>query len=121
MPGSGLKGDAHCGTERQVSLLAVESMEKILRKGIKVGYGDFAENITTQGINLYDLPLGTVLQLGSEARVRITQIGKICHDRCWIFASVGDCIMPREGVFADILQGGEIAAGDEIKVLSSES
>ncbi|HPL63233.1 MAG TPA: MOSC domain-containing protein [Syntrophales bacterium] len=117
VPGSGLKGDAHCGTERQVSLLAVESIDKIRRKGLEVGYGDFAENITTRGINLCDLPLGTTLQLGREAMVRITQIGKICHDRCWIFATVGDCVMPREGVFAEVLQGGEIAVGDEVTIL----
>ena len=116
--GVGLKGDAHAGTEiRQVSLLAKESIEKIRDKGLDVRYGDFAENLTTQGIILHELPIGTMLKIGDEVLVTVTQIGKICHDRCAIFAQVGDCVMPREGIFAEVVVGGEIAVGDSIWVI----
>lgn len=112
----GLQGDAHAGTGRQVSLLAEESIRKIREKGLEVGFGDFAENITTEGIDLPALPIGTKLRIG-KSLLRITQIGKVCHDRCHIFFTVGDCVMPREGVFAEVLQEGGIAAGDEIEVV----
>jgi molybdopterin adenylyltransferase len=113
--GLGLEGDAHAGTKiRQVSLLAKESIEKIRDKGLDVRYGDFAENLTTQGIILHELPIGTRLKIGDKVIVKVTQIGKICHDRCAIFAQVGDCVMPREGIFAEVIIGGEISVGDSI-------
>ena len=116
--GVGLKGDAHAGTEiRQVSLLAKESIEKIRDKGLDVHYGDFAENLTTKGIILHELPIGTMLKIGDDVLVTITQIGKVCHDRCAIFAQVGDCVMPREGIFAEVIASGEIAVGDSIQVI----
>jgi MOSC domain-containing protein YiiM len=87
-------------------------------KGIEVRPGDFAENITTEGIEVFTLPIGTRLRLGDGALGEVTQIGKTCHDRCEIFRIVGDCVMPREGIFIRVLTGGEIRAGDEIEVLS---
>jgi MOSC domain-containing protein YiiM len=118
-PGFGLEGDAHAGDwHRQVSLLAIESIQKIQAKGLQVGPGDFAENITTQGLNLPVLPLGTHLLIGLEAVCEITQIGKVCHDRCAIYRQAGDCVMPREGIFVRVLKGGTIQAGDSIRVSS---
>ena len=112
--GHGLVGDGHAGARRrQVSLLAWESIEKMRQKGLDVGAGDFAENVTTSGIDLVSLPVGTRLRLG-PAEVEVTQIGKRCHDRCEIFRQAGDCVMPREGIFAAVLQGGRIAPGDRI-------
>jgi len=114
----GIEGDAHAGAwHRQVSLLAMESIEKMRAKGLDVGPGDFAENITTQGIVLYDLPIGTRLRLG-RALVEVTQIGKVCHDRCAIYRLAGDCVMPREGIFVRVLEGGAVGEGDGIEVLS---
>ncbi len=111
----GLEGDAHAGDwHRQISLLAQESIDKIRAKGLDVAPGDFAENITTRGFAIEELPVGTRLQLGTQALVEITQIGKVCHNRCAIFHQVGDCVMPREGIFARILKGGPIRPGDAI-------
>lgn len=116
----GLKDDAHAGDwHRQVSLLAMESIEKIKAKGLDVGPGDFAENITTIGINLVDLPIGTRLKLGDEVLMEVTQIGKECHSRCAIFYQAGDCVMPREGIFAKVLNGGKVRKGDPIKQVGS--
>jgi MOSC domain-containing protein YiiM len=116
--GFGLKGDAHGGNwHRQVSLLANESIDKMRQKGLKAAYGDFAENITTEGINLMILPIGTTLRIGREAILRMTQKGKECHNRCAIYDQMGDCVMPREGVFAEVLQPGHIAVGDAIEVM----
>ncbi len=116
----GLEGDAHGGDwHRQISLLARESIDKIRAKGLDVAPGDFAENITTSGFALEELPIGTRLRLGTEALVEITQIGKVCHNRCAIFHQVGDCVMPREGVFARILKGGSIRPGDTITSLDA--
>jgi MOSC domain-containing protein YiiM len=113
----GITGDAHAGSEiRQVSLLAEESVEKIRHKGLAVTFGDFAENLTTEGIDLLSLPIGTRLRIGTDILLEITQIGKVCHDRCRIFHEVGDCVMPREGIFARVISGGEAAAGDPIAV-----
>jgi MOSC domain-containing protein YiiM len=118
----GLEDDAHAGMKnRQVSLLAEESIKKIRDKGINLQYGDFAENITTEGIILHLLPLGTEMRIGEKVLLRVTQIGKECHDRCAIFAQVGDCVMPREGIFAEVLIEGEIKVGDEIITSGSES
>ncbi|MCX7966180.1 MAG: MOSC domain-containing protein [Syntrophorhabdaceae bacterium] len=114
----GLENDAHAGfMHRQVSLLAKESMEKMKQKGIDVGYGDFAENLTTEGINLSLLPVGTKLRIGKNVVLRVSQIGKQCHMGCAIFMQVGDCIMPREGIFAEVIEDGYIKVGDEIEVL----
>jgi molybdopterin adenylyltransferase len=115
--GFGLRGDAHAGQwHRQVSLLANESIDKMRRKGLKAAYGDFAENITTEGIDLLSLPIGTAVRAGQEAILRVTQKGKECHDRCAIYHEMGDCVMPREGVFAEVLHPGEISVGDSIEV-----
>ena len=113
----GIADDAHAGSEiRQVSLLAAESVEKIRQKGLAVAFGDFAENLTTEGIDLLSLPIGTKLMIGSDVLLEITQIGKVCHNRCRIFYEVGDCVMPREGVFARVISSSDAAAGDPIVV-----
>lgn len=114
--GHGLDHDAHAGPwHRQVSLLAEESIEKMRAKGLDVGPGAFAENITTRGIDLMHLPVGTRLEIGPDAVLEITQIGKECHTGCAIFQQVGECVMPREGVFAKVIRGGEVRAGDAIR------
>jgi molybdopterin adenylyltransferase len=111
----GLKGDAHGGPwHRQVSLLANESIEKMRAMGLDVSYGDFAENITTEGLDLVHLPIGTEIRIGNSALLRLTQIGKECHERCAIYYQAGDCVMPREGIFAEVLKEGEVKVGDEI-------
>jgi MOSC domain-containing protein YiiM len=111
----GLKGDAHAGPwHRQVSLLANESIDKMKAMGLKVGYGDFAENITTEGVDLVHLPIGTTIRVGDSVLLRVTQIGKECHERCAIYYQAGDCVMPKEGIFAEVLSEGEVKAGDEI-------
>ena len=117
LPGLGLEGDAHAGfNHRQVSLLALESIEKMAAMGLLVGPGDFAENLTTTGIKLPELPVGTRLKIGPGVILRVTQIGKECHNRCAIYDQAGDCVMPREGIFAEVLQGGPVKAGDTIEV-----
>ena len=118
----GMTNDAHADgcTHRQVSLLAVESISKMQRLGLNVGYGDFAENITSEGIDLVSLPVGSRLLIGDKVILEITQIGKECHTRCAIYRQVGQCIMPEEGVFARVIQGGEVKAGDAIRVLSED-
>jgi MOSC domain-containing protein YiiM len=105
----GIVGDAHAGSwHRQVSLLADEDIQGMRGRGIEIGYGDFAENITTRGIDLGSLPVGSRLTLG-QAIVEVTQIGKECHHGCAIYKAVGDCVMPRRGVFARVIRGGEIS------------
>ena len=112
----GIAGDAHAGEwHRQVSLLALESIEKMQRLGLAVGAGYFAENITTKGVDLFSLPLGTRLLLG-ETVLEVTQIGKECHTRCAIYHQAGDCVMPKEGIFARVLRGGEARPGDAVEV-----
>ena len=115
----GLVDDAHadCYTHRQVSLLAVESIDKMRQLGLDVGPGDFAENLTTEGIDLILLPVGTRLSVGEEVILEITQIGKECHTRCAIFRQVGQCVMPEEGVFARVIRGGVVEAGDSIRAI----
>ena len=116
----GIEGDAHAANwHRQISLLAEESIAKARAKGASVSEGDFAENITTEGIDLRSLATGSKLRLGAAAEVEITQFGKECHSRCAIFQQVGDCIMPREGVFAKVTKPGRIKAGDTIEVLDA--
>jgi molybdenum cofactor biosynthesis protein MoaC len=113
----GIEGDAHAGPwHRQVSLLAQESIDSMVAKGLDVGPGDFAENITTQGVHLFSLPVGTRMRIG-EALVELTQIGKVCHDHCAIYYQAGDCVMPREGIFVRVLGGGTVSAGDTILIL----
>jgi MOSC domain-containing protein YiiM len=120
--GFGLVGDAHGGDwHRQVSLLAMESIEKMRAAGLDVGPGDFAENLTTQGVDLYNLPIGTKLKVGSCALLEITQIGKECHDRCAIYHQAGDCVMPREGIFAIVVKGGKVKSGDAVDILPAEA
>ncbi len=117
-PNHGLEGDAHAGDwHRQVSLLAMESIEKMRQKGLDVNPGDFAENLTTEGIVLVDLPVGTKLKIGSRVLGEVTQIGKVCHDRCAIYYQAGDCVMPREGIFIKVLQGGPVKVGDSVEVI----
>lgn len=115
----GIEGDAHAGKwHRQVSLLGEESIDKIRMKGFDgLCTGRFAENLTTEGIILYDLPVGTKLRIG-ETLHEVTQIGKECHNGCAIKQKVGDCVMPREGIFTKVLHGGVVEAGDKIEVLS---
>jgi MOSC domain-containing protein YiiM len=116
----GIADDGHAGHwHRQLSLLSKKSIEKIRAKGLPVDYGDFAENLSIEGIDLYLLPVGTTLTIGADAVIRLTQIGKECHTRCNIFYQVGDCVMPREGVFAEVLQEGEVTVGDTIKVMTA--
>ncbi len=111
----GIEGDAHAGAwHRQVSFLATESIEKAKASGLSVGFGDFAENIATEGIDWVKIPVGSRFRLGRSALVEITQIGKECHNKCAIYYMAGDCIMPREGVFARVLEGGPICCGDEV-------
>jgi len=114
----GLVGDAHadCCSHRQVSLLAMESIEKMKKLGFDVGPGDFAENLTTQGIELTALPIGTRIRIGNEVVLEVTQIGKECHSGCAIYQAIGKCIMPREGIFARVLRGGSARAGDRIRI-----
>ncbi len=120
VPAHGLKGDAHAGDwHRQVSLLALESIEKMRAKGLDVHPGDFAENLTTEGIVLVDLPVGTRLQIGSKAEGEVTQIGKVCHDRCAIYYQAGDCVMPREGIFIKVIKGGPVKVGDVVEVMEN--
>lgn len=117
--GLGLEGDAHAGFQhRQVSLLALESIEKMRKMGLDVNPGDFAENITTEGLNLPALPIGTKLRIG-DALLEVSQIGKECHTRCNIYYQAGDCVMPKEGIFAVVVTGGKVAIGDTIEVSES--
>ena len=112
----GIEGDAHAGEwHRQVSFLASESIEKAIKNGLEVTFGDFAENIATSGIDWFEIPIGTRLHLGESTVVEITQIGKECHNKCAIYYKAGDCIMPREGVFARVISGGKIKRGDIIR------
>ena len=113
--GLGLEDDGHAGfAHRQVSLLAMESIQKMIDKGLDVGPGDFAENLTTEDIDLVSLPIGTRLKAGKDAILRVSQIGKECHDRCAIYRLAGDCVMPREGIFAEVIVGGNISVNNEL-------
>jgi len=117
--GHGIVGDAHAGDwDRQISLLEIECIEIMAAKGAKVFPGAFAENITTEGIDLTTLKLGEKLRLGPDVEIKITQFGKKCHGRCKIYEQIGDCIMPREGVFARVSRGGLITVGNVIEVIA---
>ncbi len=114
----GLEGDAHAGKwHRQVSFLSSESIDQARQQGLEVTFGDFAENIATTGIDWKTLPIGPRVKLGDTVLVEITQIGKECHNKCAIYYKAGDCIMPREGVFARVLEEGKIRCGDDILIL----
>ncbi len=115
----GIEGDAHASDEwhRQISLLALESIKTMQEKGLDVGPGDFAENFTTEGIDLPVLPIGTKMTIGDEVEAEVSQIGKVCHNRCAIYHQAGDCVMPKEGIFIKVLKGGTVKTGDKISVM----
>jgi MOSC domain-containing protein YiiM len=116
-PDHGIVGDAHARNwHRQISLLAQESIAKMAKEHPDLGPGSFAENITTEGLDLPRLPIGTKLKI-REVELEITQIGKKCHTKCKIYERAGSCIMPKEGIFAKVLTGGTLNAGDEIVVI----
>lgn len=113
----GLEGDAHAGPwHRQVSLLSLTSVNKMRGRGIEINFGDFAENLTVEGIDVWLLPPGTRLVVGTDVELEVTQIGKECHLGCAIRQQVGDCVMPREGIFARVVHGGMVRIGDPIEV-----
>ena len=114
----GIEGDAHASSDwhRQVSLLALESIKKMQKMGLDVKPGDFAENITTEGLDLVSLPVGTELHIGSGVIGEVSQIGKECHTRCAIYYQAGDCVMPKEGIFIKVIKGGKVRAGDSVMV-----
>jgi MOSC domain-containing protein YiiM len=115
----GLEGDAHAcrGIARQVSLLAQDSIDKMKALGLELNSGDFAENLTIEGMELFTIPVGTRLKVGGEVILEISQIGKECHKGCAIFQAVGSCIMPKEGVFARVIRGGKIGEGDVVEMI----
>jgi MOSC domain-containing protein YiiM len=118
----GMVGDAHADEKwhRQVSLLAQESVDKMRKLGCDVGPGDFAENLTTEGIVLVTLPIGTRLSAGKNVILEVTQIGKECHTRCAIFYQAGTCVMPTEGIFTRVIKGGTIIPGDSIQIIGEK-
>ncbi len=117
----GLVGDAHAesGINRQVSLLAIESINQMRNLGLELSPGDFAENLTCEGLEPASLPVGTHLALGEKVVLEISQIGKKCHTGCAIFRQIGKCIMPKEGVFARVIKGGLVRTGDLIRVVKN--
>ncbi len=116
----GIIGDAHGETDRPVSLLPFESFRKLVHPDLSINPGDFAENITTSGLDFSTIRLGTTLKLGNKARLEVVQIGKECHESCIIRETAGDCIMPTEGVFAKVISPGEVAVNDPIEIESSK-
>ena len=119
LEGLGMEGDAHAGfAHRQISLLSVESIDKMKQKCAELVPGDFAENLTVEGLNLPELPVGTILHIGDTV-LKVSQIGKECHQGCAIREAVGDCVMPREGIFATVERGGRISRGDVVEVIGS--
>ena len=118
----GIEGDIHSGNwHRQISLLALESIDKMRGKGLpNLRPGAFAENITTEFLVLPNLEIGTRLRIGGKVELEITQLGKECHSKCAIFYRIGDCVMPREGVFARVVKGGKISVGDDIQIVGKE-
>jgi MOSC domain-containing protein YiiM len=118
----GMEGDAHAarGIARQVSLLAEESIDKMQGHGIELRFGDFAENLTIRGMELFSIPVGTRLRVGDKVVLEISQIGKSCHSGCAIFKAVGSCIMPKEGVFARVIRGGTVGTGNVIEIMKEE-
>ena len=117
----GVVGDAHAGSgPRQVSLLDLASIEELRQKGADISPGDFAENLTVEGVDLSILRVGCRLQVGGIVDLEVTQLGKRCHGRCRIFEKLGDCIMPRQGVFARVLTGGRIQVGDAVELMKDD-
>ena len=118
--GHGIEGDAHAGDwHRQVSLLALEQIKEFWERGAKVDYGDFGENIIVEGFDLKSLPVGTKFRIG-DALLEMTQVGKECHSHCAIYEQVGDCIMPREGVFTVVIEGGIVGPGSEVELIEAD-
>ena len=118
--GWGIEGDAHAGKwHRQVSILAMESVERMRELGAEVSAGNFAENLTTRGLDVTGLKIGDRLRIG-EVELEITQIGKECHSHCAIYDKIGDCVMPREGVFARVIAGGTVSVGMTVEFLKGE-
>lgn len=119
----GVKGDVHAGSEiKQVSLLDASEIEKMEeRTGVELDPGDFAENLTTQGLDLSSLPVGKQLKVGGKVLLEVTQIGKTCHDDCMIKEKTGECIMPQKGLFFRVLQGGKIFPGDRLEIIEQEN
>lgn len=119
----GIEGDVHAGNwHRQVSFLAIESINKMREAGIpSLRPGAFAENITTEFLTLPEIEIGTRIRIGDDAVLEITQIGKECHSKCAIFVKIGDCVMPREGIFAKVIKSGDIKAGDNIVVYTNRT
>lgn len=117
----GIIGDAHgdSSTHRQISLLSIESIDKMRDLGLNVNPGDFGENITTKGLDLPSLPISTKISIGGDVLLEVTQIGKECLEPCEIGRQVGTCIMPIEGIFARVIKGGEVKVGDEIEIISN--
>jgi MOSC domain-containing protein YiiM len=115
----GIINDAHAGSSRQVSLLAEESIDKMRGKGLDISFGDFAENVVTRGIDLKNLAIATKIKIGKNVILEVTQIGKVCVSRCAIYYKTGDCIMPKEGIFAKVLKGGVIKVGDRLEVIKN--
>ena len=115
----GIEGDAHAGKwHRQVSLLAFEKIDDFRNKGGNVDFGAFGENLVVDGIELHKLPVGQQLQVG-EVLLEVTQIGKECHDKCAIYYQVGECIMPKNGIFTRVLKGGKVKVGDQCTLIDS--
>ncbi len=117
-PGLGLVGDAHAGTRREVSLLALEAINS-MQGAFLLQPGEFAENLTTSGLQLEELPLGSRLAIGKDAVLEVIQIGKRCHFKCEIYARLGDCVMPKLGIFARVLKPGTVKKGDRVQVLQT--
>ncbi|MCI4625003.1 MAG: hypothetical protein L3V56_03485 [Candidatus Magnetoovum sp. WYHC-5] len=115
----GIEGDAHASSQwhRQVSMLAAESIMKMKEQGFDLDWGDFAENITTEGVELVSLPIGTRMLLGKDVEVEVTQIGKECRQGCAVSANIGSCIMPHEGIFVKVIRGGQLTIGDRVEVI----
>ena len=117
----GIEGDAHAGNwHRQVSLLAVEKIDAFREKGAEVDFGDFGENLVIEGLDLKNTPVGTRFKIGENVLLEMTQIGKECHSHCMIYQTMGDCIMPREGVFAQVITGGPVRVGDEVEMIPAD-
>lgn len=118
----GIIGDAHAGNwPRQISLLAAESIQKMTAQGLKVAPGDFGENLTTEGVEISVLRVGCKLRIGEDVEIEITQVGKKCPGRCGVYRQVGDCIMPREGLFAKVNRGGRVKTGDVVEIVNAQS
>lgn len=113
----GIENDAHAGKwHRQVSLLEFNKIDEFRKKGANVNFGEFGENLVVQGIELHTLPIGQLIQLG-DVILEVTQIGKKCHDKCQIYYQVGECIMPKNGIFTKVIKGGRVKVGDECNLI----